>query len=68
MLKNIISPVQAWLISQDRCVGCGSILKKYPKIKFRKGSLNSKVVCKCKRIYIYEGNLRKYRRALLNEI
>ena len=26
MFKNVIAPVQAWLLSQGRCVGCGTQL------------------------------------------
>lgn len=58
MFKNLISPVQAWLLSQGKCVGCG--------IPLGKGKVSGdKVVCKCKRVYIKEGD--KYRRARLEE-
>jgi len=66
MFKNMISPVQAWLISQGRCVGCGTPLVggKHEKIK---GDLE-KATCKCGRIFIYDTKTKKYRRALINEI
>ena len=65
MLKNIIAPVQAWLLSQDKCVGCGTPLSKGAKSK--KGSLTV-VMCKCKRVYVYDEGNKKYRRALLSEV
>ena len=62
MIKNIIAPVQAWLLSQKRCVGCGkSLLEgKHKKIKNK-----DIVICTCKRIYIKEGEM--FRRARLDE-
>lgn len=59
MLKNLISPVQAWLLSQGKCVGCSM-----PLVKGKKDG--NKVTCKCKRIYIEENG--KYRRAKLEEV
>ena len=63
MLKNIIAPVQAWLLSQKRCVGCGM-----PLSQADKGKKAHAVVCKCKRVYVYDKTKRTYRRALLSEI
>ncbi len=65
MLKNIIAPVQAWLLSQNKCVGCGTPLAKGTKTK--KGAIFV-VTCKCKRVYIYNEGTKKYRRALLSEV
>ena len=62
MLKNIISPVQAWLISQGRCGGCGRDL---PKIQ-KKGMV--RVDCVCRRVYMYDSEANTYRRANLDEI
>ena len=31
MFKNIISPVQAWLLANGQCVGCGTPLEKGEK-------------------------------------
>lgn len=60
MFKNLIAPVQAWLLSQGKCVGCGTALAK--------GKVSgSRVICKCKRVYIKEGE-NKYRRARLEEV
>ncbi|MBI4065194.1 hypothetical protein HY409_02400 [Candidatus Gottesmanbacteria bacterium] len=62
MLKNIIAPVQAWLLSQGKCVGCGRDLTK----KQGKGFI--RVDCMCGRIYMYDSDARKYKRATLDEI
>lgn len=68
MFKNIIAPVQAWLLSHGTCVGCGTPLvegrtKPSPKIK---GC--DQVTCKCGRIFIFNPKTNTYRRALLSEI
>lgn len=66
MFKNIIAPVQAWLLSRGQCVGCGT-----PLIKGKRKDINhdsSKVTCKCGRIFIYNKNTKKYRRALFDEV
>ncbi|MBI3385542.1 hypothetical protein HY031_00490 [Candidatus Gottesmanbacteria bacterium] len=62
MFKNIISPVQAWLLSQGRCVGCGRELPQ------QKGQGLIKIHCQCGRIYMYDPAAKKYRRATLDEI
>jgi hypothetical protein len=59
MFKNLISPVQAWLLSQGKCVGCGMPLSKAKKE-------GSKIICKCKRIFVMEDG--KYRRAKFEEV
>lgn len=66
MFRNVISPIQAWLLSQGRCVGCGMPLS-YAKIEKHK-SEGEKVTCKCKRIYIRDSKTKRYRRALLEEV
>ena len=65
MFKNIIAPVQAWLLSRGQCVGCGIPLQKGKKIKRKDGS--QKIVCKCGRIFIQTPKSKKYRRALFEE-
>lgn len=62
MLKNILGPVQAWLLSQGKCVGCGKALP----VKSGKGFV--RVDCVCGRIYMYDPEARKFRRALLHEV
>ncbi|MCL4397837.1 hypothetical protein M1403_02290 [Patescibacteria group bacterium] len=59
MFKNLISPVQAWLLSQGKCVGCGMPLAKGKK----DGKM---VICKCKRVYVEESG--KFRRAKMDEV
>ena len=62
MFKNIIAPVQAWLLSQGKCVGCGK------KLTEKEGTGLTKVICSCGRIYMYDPNAHIYRRATVDEI
>lgn len=66
MLKDVIAPIQAWLMSQGRCVGCGKPLKG-SKTENHKGE-TKKVICDCGRIFIFNPKTKKYRRALLDEV
>ncbi len=67
MFKNIISPVQAWLLSRGQCVGCGASLKNGKREKAKiKGY--EKVTCKCGRIFMYNPKTKIYRRALFEEV
>jgi predicted nucleic acid-binding Zn-ribbon protein len=66
MFKSAIAPIQAWLLSQGRCVGCGRDLSEGKKGKARVGL--DKVTCECGRIFIYDEKANKYRRALLEEV
>jgi hypothetical protein len=66
MLKNVIAPIQAWLLSQGRCVADGQPLDKAKKEKRKDG--NIKLTHSCGRIYIYDSKNKKYRRALLEEV
>jgi hypothetical protein len=65
MLKNIVAPVQAWLLSQNRCVGCGVPLSQGIKTKSKNKEL---ITCKCRRVYIFNSVGKKYRRALVTEL
>ncbi|HPT65738.1 MAG TPA: hypothetical protein PK257_00310 [Candidatus Woesebacteria bacterium] len=65
MIKNLISPIQAWLLSQGRCVGCGTSLSHGAKKDVRG---KTTVTCRCGRIFIYDGVKGTYRRALFDEI
>ncbi|EKD57490.1 MAG: hypothetical protein ACD_57C00265G0001 [uncultured bacterium] len=66
MFKNVIAPIQAWLLSQGKCVGCGTPLEKGKKENHARGE---KVTCnKCGRIFIHDPKIKKYRRALLDEV
>lgn len=65
MFKNLIAPVQSWLLSQGMCVGCGM-----PLVKARHEKIDEKtekVICKCHRVYIHTPEDKKYRRATVNE-
>lgn len=62
MFKNLLGPVQAWLLSQGKCVGCGKLLPT------KEGTGMVRVDCSCGRIYMYDPAAKKYRRALLHEI
>ena len=66
MFKNIVAPVQAWLLSQSRCVGCGIPLKKSKTNQ--KSKTEELVTCKCGRVFVYDSKTGKHRRALLSEV
>jgi DNA-directed RNA polymerase subunit RPC12/RpoP len=66
MFKNVIAPIQAWLLSQGRCVGCGTDLSLG---KSKKSQYGVEVTCmKCGRIFIKNVKTNTYRRALLEEV
>ena len=67
MFKNIIAPVQAWLLSRGQCVGCGSSLSN-GKVEKSKVTDHDKVTCKCGRIFILNQKTKAYRRALFEEV
>ncbi|OGM28640.1 hypothetical protein A2801_00685 [Candidatus Woesebacteria bacterium RIFCSPHIGHO2_01_FULL_41_10] len=64
MIKNAIAPIQAWLLSQGRCVGCGMPLDKGASVKSKNGT---KVTCQCRRVYVRDSK-GIYRRALIDEV
>ena len=66
MFRNVISPIQAWLLSQGRCVGCGKDLSEGKSSGYKLGT--KKIVCQCGRIFISDPKTKKYRRALLEEV
>lgn len=66
MFKNVIAPIQAWLLSQGRCVGCGRELSD-GKAEERKNGIK-KITCECGRIFVFDSGTKKYRRALLEEV
>jgi predicted nucleic acid-binding Zn-ribbon protein len=67
MLKNVIAPIQAWLLTQGRCVACGRHLNTQ-SIKKRKNKNEEQVNCACGRIFILDPKTKNYRRALLSEV
>jgi predicted nucleic acid-binding Zn-ribbon protein len=65
MFKNLISPIQAWLLSQGRCVGCGDNLSKGVKSTVKGQEL---ITCRCGRIFVHDSQKDTYRRAMFDEI
>ena len=65
MFKNLISPIQAWLLSQKRCVGCGDNLAKGKKSIIRDQEI---VTCRCGRIFVHDPKKDTYRRARFDEV
>lgn len=65
MFKNLVSPIQAWLLSQGRCVGCGDNLSRGVSKIVRN---NVTVTCRCGRIFVHDLKKNTYRRALFDEI
>lgn len=65
MIKNLIAPIQAWLLSQKKCVGCGTDLSK-GVYKIVRGKTT--ITCHCGRIFIYDEPKDTYRRALFDEV
>lgn len=65
-IKNIITPIQQWLLNNSLCVGCGMPLSKAKDVVSKNSE--KKVTCKCGRIYILDSKNKKYRRALTNEV
>ncbi|MEK7163557.1 MAG: hypothetical protein AAB768_00245 [Patescibacteria group bacterium] len=59
MFKNVVAPVQAWLLSQSRCVGCSMPLSQGK-------TEGDKIICKCGRIFIKDNG--KFRRARFEEV
>jgi len=65
MIKRIIAPVQAWILLQGKCVGCGRALA--AAAKFERPDNSQKVVCGCGRIFIFDKRKGRYRRASFTE-
>lgn len=61
MIKRILAPVQAWILLQGKCVGCGKNLSLGRKIE--RGDNTQKVICRCGRIFIFDKRRGRYRRA-----
>ena len=66
MIKNLVAPIQMWLLSQGRCVADGKPLEEGKREEHDDGTF--KVTHECGRIYIYDPKKDEYRRALLNEV
>ena len=68
MFKNVIAPMQAWLMSQGRCVADGKPLDTKDSKRVKKADGTEKVTHSCGRIYVYDPKTKRYRRALLEEV
>lgn len=66
MFKNAVAPIQAWLLSQGRCVACGMPLSKGKSKKRKDGKYQ--VTCTCGRIFVKDSKNKAYRRALVKEV
>ena len=66
MLKNVVAPIQAWLMSQGRCVADGQPLTTGKREKRQDGTV--KITHTCGRIFIFDPKTKRYRRALLEEV
>ena len=60
MFKSIIAPVQAWLLSQGRCDGCGMYLRE-EKMRRQKNGIK-RIFCRCGRVFVYNQKTKKYHR------
>jgi hypothetical protein len=65
MIKKILAPVQAWILLQGKCVGCGKNLQLARK--FERLNNSQKVICSCSRIFIFDKRRGKYKRATVEE-
>lgn len=65
MFKNLISPIQSWLLSQRRCVGCGEELNKGKSQVIKSQTI---VSCRCGRMFVHDSQDDSYRRAIFEEL
>ncbi|KKR50474.1 MAG: hypothetical protein UT84_C0011G0020 [Candidatus Curtissbacteria bacterium GW2011_GWA1_40_16] len=65
MIKKILAPVQAWILLQGKCVGCGKNLSLARK--FERVDNSQKVICSCNRIFIFDKRIGRYKRATIEE-
>jgi len=61
MFKRILAPIQAWILLQGKCVGCGRSLSLAKKIE--RPDNTQKVICSCMRIFIFDKRKGRFRRA-----
>jgi len=67
MLKKLIAPLQKILLQKGICPGCSTPLRKIT-VREPKTQTTEKVICKCGRAFIYDKELKTYRRALEEEV
>jgi len=58
MFKEMVIPIQAWLLSQGRCTGCGRPLIGAKKEEQKNGI--KKAFCECGRFFIYDLKAKRY--------
>ena len=66
VFKNVMVPIQLWLLGQGRCVGCGRDLGSGKSTPIK--GVGQKIVCECGRVFIKEAKTNKYGRVLLSEV
>jgi len=66
MIKRMLAPVQAWILLQGKCVGCGRTLSLGRKLEREDNS--QQVTCQCGRIFIFDKRRGRYHRATREEI
>lgn len=67
VFKNIIAPIQSWLLGRGQCVGCGAPLNR-GQVNTAKIADHDQVTCKCGRIFMFNRKTKQYRRALFEEV
>jgi hypothetical protein len=60
MSKSIITPIQAWLLSQGKCFSCGMSLRK-AKVEAGDNGVK-KLLCQCGRIFFFDQKNQRYYR------
>lgn len=61
----IITPIQDWLLSEGKCVGCGRSLDRVGR---ERKNGHSFVTCVCRRVFVWEPERESFRRANLEDI
>jgi len=65
--KQLIEPIQMWLLGNGRCVGCGKEITKSAKVS-KKNAAEDILTCECSRVYIFDKKRATYRRALMSDL
>lgn len=65
-IKSLVRPIQTQFLKRGMCVACGMPLSKAEHTPRDNGM--EKVVCKCKRVYIFNPADGTYRRAGFEEV
>lgn len=65
-IKALVKPIQVQFLKRGMCVACGMPLSKAEHTPRADGT--EKVICKCKRVYIFNPADGTYRRAGFDEV